>query len=143
MHPLLSNIVVIAAALGSATAPALAETPKPTKALEAAVAAPNRSAANKARDMHRHPAETLAFFGAKPTDTIVEIWPGGGWYTEILAPYLKDHGQLIVAAPMGRGADGSLNSSTRILPLMARLAAPTSQHSWAAQASPPEPLIWS
>ena len=106
MHPLLSNIVVIAAALGSATAPALAETPKPSKALESAVAAPNRSAANKARDVHRHPAETLAFFGAKPTDTIVEIWPGGGWYTEILAPYLKDHGQLIVAAPMGRGADG-------------------------------------
>lgn len=106
MHPLLSNIVVIAAALGSATAPALAETPKPSKALESAVAAPNRSAANKARDSHRHPAETLAFFGAKPTDTIVEIWPGGGWYTEILAPYLKDHGQLIVAAPFGRGAEG-------------------------------------
>jgi predicted methyltransferase len=106
MHPLLSTIMVIAAALGSATAPAFAEASRPSKALLAAVAAPNRSAANTARDRYRHPAETLAFFGAKPTDTIVEIWPGGGWYTEILAPYLKDHGQLIVAAPAGRGAEG-------------------------------------
>lgn len=75
-------------------------------ALQAAVAAPNRSAANKARDIYRHPVETLSFFGIKPTDTVVEIWPGGGWYTEILAPYLRDHGKLIVAAPAGRGAEG-------------------------------------
>lgn len=74
-------------------------------ALQAAVAAPNRSAANKARDQYRHPAETLSFFGVKPTDTVVEIWPGGGWYTEILAPYLRDNGKLIVAAPAGRGSE--------------------------------------
>ena len=39
------------------------------------------------RDRYRHPYETLAFFGVRPSDTVVEIWPGGGWYTEILAPY--------------------------------------------------------
>jgi predicted methyltransferase len=76
----------------------------PHRDLTAAVAAPSRSAANKARDVYRHPAETLSFFGIKPSDTVVEIWPGGGWYTEILAPYLKDKGKLIVAAPTGNAS---------------------------------------
>jgi predicted methyltransferase len=69
-------------------------------ALEAAVAAPTRTPANLARDRYRHPAETLAFFGVEPDDTVVEIWPGGGWYTEILAPYLASGGgRLYVVAP--------------------------------------------
>lgn len=51
----------------------------------------------KARDKYRHPYETLTFFGIKPDMTVVELWPGGGWYTEILAPYLKDHGEYIAA----------------------------------------------
>lgn len=49
----------------------------------------HRTPAFVERDVYRHPGETLAFFGLKPTMTVVEIWPGGGWYTEILAPYLK------------------------------------------------------
>ncbi|MES2350712.1 MAG: methyltransferase [Pseudomonadota bacterium] len=64
-------------------------------ALKAAIAAPSRTPANVARDVYRHPYETLAFFGIKPTMTVVELAPGGGWYTEILAPYLRDHGKLI------------------------------------------------
>jgi predicted methyltransferase len=69
-------------------------------ALAAAVAAPTRTPANLARDRYRHPAGTLAFFGVKPDDTVVEIWPGGGWYTEILAPYLASGGgRLYVVAP--------------------------------------------
>jgi predicted methyltransferase len=76
------------------------------KALQQAVASPQRSEKNRARDQYRHPAETLAFFGIQPTDTVVEIWPGGGWYTEILAPYLAASGRLIAAAPAGKGADG-------------------------------------
>jgi predicted methyltransferase len=75
------------------------------EALAAAVAAPHRSEANRARDQYRHPVETLAFFGIKPTDTVVELWPGGGWYTEILAPYLAEKGKLIAAAPAGRGTE--------------------------------------
>jgi predicted methyltransferase len=63
-----------------------------------AVAGNWRIPEEKARDAARHPAETLAFFGVKPADTVVEIWPGGGWYTAILAPYLKQGGGKLVAA---------------------------------------------
>ncbi|MGJ8688035.1 MAG: class I SAM-dependent methyltransferase [Gammaproteobacteria bacterium] len=62
-----------------------------------AVDATNRTEANKARDVYRHPYETLSFFGIKKDFTVVEMWPGSGWYTEILAPYLKADGQLIAA----------------------------------------------
>lgn len=52
---------------------------------------------NKARDLYRHPVETLMFFEIRPEMTVVEIWPGGGWYTEILAPLFKDNGRLYAA----------------------------------------------
>lgn len=68
-----------------------------TDALQQAIDSESRSERNKARDEFRHPAETLAFFGVQPTSTVVEISPGGGWYTEILAPYLKDNGLLYAA----------------------------------------------
>lgn len=66
--------------------------------LAAAVAGPQRSEQNRARDEWRHPGETLAFFGIQPGMTVVEISPGGGWFTEILAPYLREKGTLIAAA---------------------------------------------
>ncbi|MDL2358072.1 MAG: methyltransferase [Pseudomonadota bacterium] len=66
-------------------------------ALKAAIAGSHRSAANSARDSARHPYETLSFFGIAPTMTVVELTPEGGWYTEILAPYLRDKGVLIGA----------------------------------------------
>ncbi|MFW2853094.1 class I SAM-dependent methyltransferase [Sphingomonas sp. TX0543] len=75
----------------------------PSAALVASVKADSRTPANVARDRYRHPAETLAFFGVKPTDTVVEIWPGGGWYTEVLAPYLAKSGKLYAAGPSERG----------------------------------------
>lgn len=66
-----------------------------------------RSDANKARDKYRHPLQTLDFFGIEPTHTVVEIWPGGGWYTEILAPYLQSGGgKLYAAAPLEWGVNG-------------------------------------
>lgn len=65
--------------------------------LPAAIASSDRSDANRARDNYRHPLETLQFFGIQPTMTVVEISPGGGWYTEILAPYLKANGKLYAA----------------------------------------------
>ncbi|CAN5288795.1 class I SAM-dependent methyltransferase [soil metagenome] len=72
-------------------------------AIDAAVAAPTRTPANRARDPYRHPAETLAFFGVKPGDKIVELWPFGGWFTEILAPYVNaGGGTLTVASPAGK-----------------------------------------
>lgn len=62
----------------------------------AALAGAHRSDANRARDAYRNPAETLAFFGLKPGMTVVEVSPGGGWYTEVLAPLLAD-GRLYAA----------------------------------------------
>lgn len=57
----------------------------------------HRSEKNIARNEFRHPVETLKFFGIKPNMTVAEISPGGGWYTEILAPYLKEKGHYIAA----------------------------------------------
>lgn len=70
---------------------------KASDLIEAAVANPARGEANRARDIYRHPIETLKFFGVKPTDTVVEIWPGGGWYSEILGPLTKAQGKLYLA----------------------------------------------
>ncbi|MFV0477416.1 MAG: class I SAM-dependent methyltransferase [Parahaliea sp.] len=56
-----------------------------------------RSAQNKARDGFRHPRQTLEFFGFKPDMTVVELSPGGGWYTEILAPLLQAEGHYYAA----------------------------------------------
>jgi predicted methyltransferase len=57
----------------------------------------HRSASNIARNQYRHPVETLEFFKIKKGKTVMEIWPGGGWYTEILAPAMRGHGKLIIA----------------------------------------------
>ena len=65
--------------------------------LQAAIDGSHRTEAYKARDQYRHPFQTLKLFDVQPQHTVVEIWPGGGWYTEILAPYLKDKGSLIAA----------------------------------------------
>jgi predicted methyltransferase len=71
----------------------------------AAIAAPTRTPANVARDKYRHPAETLAFFGIKPTQTVLEYQPAGGWYTEILAPLLNAKGTFYAAQGAGAGYD--------------------------------------
>ncbi|MGI4880589.1 MAG: methyltransferase, partial [Janthinobacterium lividum] len=84
--------IIIAAAVAAATAmPAMAAD------LATILAGPQRSDTNRARDNYRHPGETLAFFGIKPAMTVVEISPEPGWYTEILAPYLRDGGHYIAA----------------------------------------------
>lgn len=67
------------------------------RALDAALAGTHRSETNRARDRHRHPKETLTFFGLRPGMTVVEIWPGPGWYTEVLAPALGSGGRLYAA----------------------------------------------
>ena len=100
MRTLLFASVTIAAA-GIVVAQA------PSRDLATAIAAPTRTPANVARDRYRHPAQTLTFFGLKPTQTVVEIWPSGGWYAEILAPYLAPRGAYWAAVPAGeRGAAG-------------------------------------
>jgi predicted methyltransferase len=76
-------------------------------AIDAAVAAPTRTDANRVRDKYRNPSVTLKFFGVDPGSTIVELYPSGGWYTEILAPLSKS-GEitLYAAAPLERGLNG-------------------------------------
>lgn len=88
---------------GSTAEPAVAEPAPDAEALiQAALAGDHRTPAYKERDPYRHPLETLLFFGLEPDMTVVELWPGGGWYTEVLAPVLKDRGRLIVANfPLG------------------------------------------
>jgi len=75
----------------------LACAPVAADPIDDAVAAKTRSESNVARDKYRHPAETLRFFGVEPDMTVVEIWPGGGWYTEVLGPLLAEEGQLYLA----------------------------------------------
>ena len=64
-----------------------------------------RSPDHKARDVYRHPKATLQFFGVRPDQTVIEITPGGGWYSEVLAPLLHDNGHYIaaIAKPTGEG----------------------------------------
>lgn len=68
-----------------------------TGSVEAALAGAHRSEANRARDQYRHPRQTLEFFGLEPSMNVIEMAPGAGWYTEVLAPVLRDHGTLTVA----------------------------------------------
>jgi len=81
--------------------------------LAAAIASPARTPAYVARDVYRHPQETLRFFGLRPDQTVVEIWPGRGWYMEILAPYLHDQGKYYAAieSPELAGKEARENAS--------------------------------
>jgi predicted methyltransferase len=102
---LLAGLSLAACAQSGTERPALAAAER--NALATAVANPTRSETNRARDRFRNPEATLAFFGVRPTDTVVELFPGGGWYSEILAPYvLNGGGTYFVAAPSDRGFQG-------------------------------------
>lgn len=83
--------------------------------LEQAIAGEHRSDKNKARDQFRNPQETLEFFGFKPSMTVVEITPGGGWYTEILAPAVKGKGKLYGAHYPDTGEDNYYSNSRKKL----------------------------
>ncbi|KAF1025668.1 MAG: hypothetical protein GAK37_02827 [Pseudomonas sp.] len=81
-------------------APALsqaAEAPITAQQYKSVLAGNWRAPANSARDVYRHPQQTLQFFGLKANQTVIEITPGAGWYSEVLAPLLKDHGHYIAA----------------------------------------------
>lgn len=77
--------------------------------IKEAMKAPIRTAADTERDRNRRPAETLGFFGMTSDMKVLELLPGGGWYTKILAPTLADDGELYVAMGTGRVKDNLLN----------------------------------
>ncbi len=89
-------------AMGYATASTAANA-----ALAAAVANPARPASAVARDKSRHPVEELTFFGITPKMNVVELWPGGGYWTDILGPYLAPSGHYTVALPVPGGEEDS------------------------------------
>lgn len=84
------------------------------KLIEAALSSKHRNAEERARDVYRNPAATLAFFGLRSDMTVIEVSPGGGWWTDILAPVLRDKGKLQVAmstninGPARRGLGSTL-----------------------------------
>src|SRR3981189_2270910 len=79
--------------------------PAPDPALVIAVGSSARSPNHVARDPARHPVEELTFFGLAPTMTVVELWPGGGYWTDILGPYLAAGGHYYVALPSPGNAE--------------------------------------
>jgi predicted methyltransferase len=94
-----------------------AATPDP--ALVSAVASPARSPAAIARDSARHPVEELTFFGLAPAMTVVELWPGGGYWTDILGPYLAPAGHYYIALPV----QGNDEEDAGVKRFQARIAA--------------------
>jgi predicted methyltransferase len=95
--PFILAASILLAASASSANPA-APSVSSTALLQKAVNGDWRPAAHKARDQYRHPVETLQFFGLGPDMTVIELQPGGGWYTEILAPVLYARGHLLEAA---------------------------------------------
>lgn len=96
MNRLLTAVACLAT-LG--TTGVVAQSVAPSKDIAAVLAASTRAPANRARDRYRHPAETLAFFGVRPTQSVIEFLPSGGWYAEILAPLVKGRGRYVALVP--------------------------------------------
>jgi len=83
--------------------------------IDTALAGEQRSSENRARDVYRHPRQTLQFFGLRSDMSIIEITPGGGWYAEILAPVVKDHGHYAAAMAPPKSADAEDTQSLKAL----------------------------
>jgi len=111
-HTALIRATVLAGAMILLPAVDAAEGDELTAALEAAMASDIRTDAERARDDNRKPIETLQFFGLEPDMRVLELLPGGGWYTKLLAPVLREDGELFVAIGTDRVAalvdDGTL-----------------------------------
>ncbi|HEY1696109.1 MAG TPA: hypothetical protein VGG39_28275 [Polyangiaceae bacterium] len=123
--PLLVGLAGVACGGSTARPPvSLAPAPPVDPATDAKIvqslAGAQRTDAERARDVYRHPRETLAFFGLRENMTVVEISPGGGWYTAVLAPVLREHGKLFVVG--GDPAGDPKSEGTRdAQALMARI----------------------
>src|SRR5665213_2522633 len=112
-NALAALVLTFAAPLGMAATSAPVD-----PALLAAIASNQRTPAFVARDVARHPAEELTFFGLRADENVVELWPGGGYWTEILAPYLAARGHYTVALPV----PGNAEEDTTVAHWRARIA---------------------
>jgi predicted methyltransferase len=93
----MKKLTMIAIGLMAAAASWASDLPIEAR-IERAMLGDHRSEANMTRNRYRHPVGTLTFLGLQDGMNVMEIWPGGGWYTEVLAPVMRHHGQFIVAA---------------------------------------------
>jgi predicted methyltransferase len=118
---LLSSCVLGLAALAVASCAGTATRATTASQLDRIIASSHRSEANRARDQYRHPRETLLFFGIRPKQTVVEILPIGGWYTEIIGPLLRQDGVYVAAMPpVTPGNANGENSRQAYLDILAR-----------------------
>jgi predicted methyltransferase len=99
-------LLVVVSILASASAPA--QTSAIGEKITAAMQGEIRTAEEVARDENRKPLETLTFFGLEDDMRVLELLPGGGWYTKILAPVLRENGELYVAIGTASVAEGLL-----------------------------------
>src|SRR4029077_8273969 len=101
-NPRLAAAAIASAVLVAACA-ATSSRPTTAEALTGILAADYPAPENRARDRYRHPKETLLFFGLRPEMSVLEVWPEPGWYTEVIAPLVRDKGRyyaaVIAAAP--------------------------------------------
>src|SRR3981081_2706759 len=96
-----ANLKLAAAAIASevllAACAATSSRQSTAEALTGILAADYREEENRARDRYRHPKETLLFFGIRPEMSVLEVWPEPGWYTEVIAPLVRDKGKYYAA----------------------------------------------
>src|SRR5579862_4967856 len=88
---MLASVLLIAGCTMPSTRQATAQ------ALDNILADPHRAEADRARDIYRHPKDTLLFFGIRPEMTVLEVWPEPGWYTDVIAPLVRDNGKYYAA----------------------------------------------
>src|SRR6185295_16936235 len=116
-----AGAVLAVAFLIAACAARMSTRPATSGALDGVLAGNQRSAENRARDVYRHPKETLLFFGLRPEMKVVEIWPDpGGWYTEVIAPLVREKGKYYAAVL--DAAPGNANQEKRVADFRAKLA---------------------
>src|SRR5215472_15921423 len=120
VKPKLSAVMIACAALVAACEAARSRQTT-AEDLTAILAGDQRTPEERARDVYRHPKETLLFFGIRPEMKVLEVWPEPGWYTEIIAPLVRDKGKYFAGV---MPADPSSKYITRRLEeYQARLAA--------------------
>ena len=97
MSRFLKSFLVVGFLLSAIPGPAAGAHTLSIEEIRATLSAPHRSKKNRVRDRYRHPAETLAFFGIAEDMKVVEVSPGTGWYTAVIAPLLLKGGKLYAA----------------------------------------------
>jgi predicted methyltransferase len=112
--------VAVTAVIVMACAARMSTRQTTAQSLDGILAGSHRPTENRARDVYRHPKETLLFFGLRPEMRVVEIWPEPGWYTEVIAPLVREKGKYYAAVldPV----PGNANQAKRVADYQAKLS---------------------